>query len=116
VTNPGSIAGLLPTISPAGGATPPTAGLVTSPVSDNAGASTGNRAAASTSAFVIPTATAETVGVIVLLLVAGLVFRLKAAKLPRIPADQTSTGAQSATGRRTLPALLQLRRQRGSAK
>ena len=61
------------------------------------------------------TTTAETVGVIILLVVAGLIFKLKASKLPRIVPDQTANGAHASTGPGKHPGFFQLRRQRSDS-
>jgi hypothetical protein len=82
VTNPGSIDGLLPVISPAAGATAPTAGLVTSAAADNAASpgATADPTSASASDFVlvVPMATAEKIAVVILLLMVALALRMRA--------------------------------------
>jgi hypothetical protein len=79
VTDPGSITSLLPEISPGASAPSPTAGFDTSPAADDpagAGAAT-DRASDSSYVLVVPVATAEKIGGVVLLLLAGLIIRLR---------------------------------------
>src|SRR4029077_12292783 len=66
IADPGSISSLLPVITPAADATSPTAGLQTSAVADNPASAgvTAERTSATRSVFVIPTATAETIGLV----------------------------------------------------
>ena len=119
IADPGSISSLLPVISPAADATSPTAGLQTSAVADNPASAgvTAERTSATRSVFVIPTATAETIGLVVVLIFVALAARLRAANslLPRVQPGRASRGARGGPylTRRLKPAsLLHLRRQR----
>jgi hypothetical protein len=119
IADPGSISSLLPVISPAADATSPTAGLQTSAVAgDRTSAGvTAERTSATRSVFVIPTATAETIGLVVVLIFVALAVRLRAANnlLPRVQPGRASRGARGGPSltRRLKPAsLLHLRRQR----
>jgi len=119
IADPGSISGLLPTISPAADATSPTAGLVTSAAAGNSASSglTAVQTGASRSVFGLPTATAGTLGVVILLIVVALAARLRAANklFPRIQPGRPARGAHGGPSpvRRLKPAALpHLRRQR----
>jgi len=120
IADPGSIRGLLPTISPAADATAPTAGLVTSAAADNSASSglTADQTGVNRSVFGLPTATAETLGVVILLIVVALAAKLRAPNklFPRVQPGRASRGARGGPGpvRRLKPAaILHLRRQRG---
>jgi hypothetical protein len=120
VTNPGSIGDLLPVITPATGVTSPTAGLVSNAAAENNPASAGvtaDRASASRPVFVIPVATAEALGIIVLLLFLAMASKLRATNklAARVTPGRTARGAHGgpSPARRFKPsAVLHLRRQR----
>jgi hypothetical protein len=122
IADPGSISGLLPTISPAADATAPTTGLQTSAVAGNpaSGGVTADRTSATRSVLVIPTATAETLGAVVLLVLVAMAARLQAVKklFPRVQPTRESRGAHGGPSRirRLKPAtVLHLRRQRSDS-
>ena len=122
ITNPGSVGGLLPVVTPGASATSPTAGFVTSPAADvpaNPGATTG-RTTASNFVLVVSAATAEKIGGVILLLVAVLALRLRARDrfAPRVVPDRASRGQRggpSRARRLKLSAILHPRRQRGDS-
>jgi hypothetical protein len=123
ITNPGSIDGLLPVISPTASATAPTAGFVTSPAADDpASPAAADRTSASASDFVliVPTATAEKIAVVVVLLMVALALRMRARSkiIPLVFPARAARGANSGPvpARRLKPsALLHLRRPRGES-
>jgi hypothetical protein len=122
IADPASISSLLPVITPEADATSPTAGLQTSAVAVNPASAgfTADRAGATRSVFVIPTATAEAIGLVVLLVFVALAARLRAANklLPRVQPGRASRGAHGRPfrTRRLKPAsLLHLRRQRSDS-
>jgi hypothetical protein len=99
ITNPGSIAGLLPTITPGASATSPTAGLITGPAADSAAnpGTTTDASNASNSVLIVPVATAEKIGLILLLFLLALGLRLrlrtKAKAAPTTAPGRASDGA-----------------------
>ena len=122
IADPGSIRSLLPVISPAADATSPTAGLQTSVVAGNraSAAMTAERTGATRSVFGIPAATAEPIGLVVLLIFFALAASLQATNklLPWVHPGRASRGAHGgpARTRRLKPAsLLHLRRQRSDS-
>jgi hypothetical protein len=122
ITNPGSIDGLLPVISPTASATAPTAGFVTSPAADDPASvgATADRTSASDSVLVVPTATAEKIAVVILLLMVALALRMRAKSkvTPLVFPTRAARGADSGRvpARRLKPsALLHLRRPRGES-
>src|SRR5262249_39003530 len=78
-----------PVITPPASATSPTVGLVTSAATDNSANSgvAADQTDASRSVFAVPTATAETFGGVLLLIVVALAPRLRATNkpLPHVP-------------------------------
>jgi len=121
VTSPGSIGDLLPVITPATGATDPTAGLVTSPAAGTPARAgvTADRASASRPVFVVPVATAEALGIIVLLIFLVMASKLRATNklAARVTPARASRGAhgEPSPARRFKPsALWPLRRQRSN--
>jgi hypothetical protein len=122
IADPGSISSLLPVISPAADATSPTAGLQTSVVAGNPASAgvTAERTSATRSVFGIPAATAEPIGLVVLLIFFALAASLQATNklLPWVHPGRASRGAHGgpARTRRLKPAsLLHLRRQRSDS-
>jgi hypothetical protein len=97
VTNPGSVNNLLPVITPAADATAPTAGLVPSAAADHQ-ISPGPTATANAGNFVLvmPAATAEILGIVLLGIVITLVTRLTITN--RLIARARTAGASAAPG------------------
>jgi hypothetical protein len=102
VASAGSINGLLPVIAPGAGATSPTAGFVTSPAADipaSPGAAATDRASDSNSVLVIPTATAEKIGIVILLVLGAVALRMrlrtKDTLIPRALPGRASRGARN---------------------
>ena len=122
VTNPGSITSLLPAITPGASTPSPTAGLDTSPAADNPAGATVDRASNSNYDLVVPVATAEKIGGIILLFMAGLIIRLrlrgKKKVVPSTASGNASDVAKSGgapTRRREPLIIVNLRRHRGDS-
>jgi hypothetical protein len=122
ITNPGSITGLLPVITPGPSATSPTVGLVTSPAAANPASpgTTTDQTSASNFVLVVPTATAEKIAVVILAVLIAVALRLRARDkfMPRAVPGRASRGAHggpSPVRRRKPSVILHLRRQRGDS-
>jgi hypothetical protein len=122
VTNPGSISSLLPVVTPTATATAPAAGFVTTPAADTqpGPSATPDRASDSSFVLVIPTATAEKIAAVILLLVVAVVLRLRATDklIPHLFPSRASRGTHTEptpSRRRKAGAILNLRRRRGDS-
>jgi hypothetical protein len=98
ITSPGSVASLLPVITPAASATSPTSGLVGSPAADNPASpgGTADQTNAGNFVLIVPIATAEKIVGVILLILAVLAFRqrTRGTLVPRVVAGRGSRGTK----------------------